>query len=196
MNLTCGRNPWKRASIGDLTFRAYQNDPRFLRSILPISPELESILGRIFEPDPQKRIIISDLKKLILSCPRFTFPTPLSESDFGADASFSAVLKLLKPFQQCSPAFNTRVASSSTCSVMTEDSTSFRESSLSNDESIFSAISSYSSSSCGSFKVPKAQEPVYTVPPQPGIYHSNLYSMNSVSQSVMLSSFVTSIQVC
>jgi serine/threonine protein kinase len=43
VNLTCGRNPWKRASPEDSTFRAYLKDSKFLRTILPLSPELDSI---------------------------------------------------------------------------------------------------------------------------------------------------------
>ncbi|OJD19443.1 RAN protein kinase [Emergomyces pasteurianus Ep9510] len=72
VNLCCGRNPWKRASSEDSTFRAYLKDPQFLRTILPLSVELNSILRRIFECDPQKRISISELRKLIVECPRFT----------------------------------------------------------------------------------------------------------------------------
>lgn len=87
VNLTCGRNPWKKASSEDSTFRAYLKDPEFLRSILPLSSELNSILRRIFECDPRKRISISELRKLIVACPRFTTttrpstaPTPPCES--------------------------------------------------------------------------------------------------------------------
>jgi len=81
VNLTCGRNPWKRASFEDSTFRAYMKDPKFLRSILPVSVELDSILKRIFEFNPAKRITIPELRDLILRCPRFTAtksaaPTP------------------------------------------------------------------------------------------------------------------------
>lgn len=72
MNLTCGRNPWKRASTDDATFRAYLKDPHFLSSILPISSELESILRRIFECNPAKRISIPELRQLILQCEFFT----------------------------------------------------------------------------------------------------------------------------
>ncbi|KAH8695320.1 kinase-like domain-containing protein [Talaromyces proteolyticus] len=74
VNLTCGRNPWKRASTEDTTFRAYLKDPEFLRTILPVSPELNLILRRIFECDPMKRITIPELRQLILECPRFTVP--------------------------------------------------------------------------------------------------------------------------
>lgn len=72
VNLTCGRNPWKRASTEDSTFRAYLKDPQFLRTILPLSPELNYILRRIFECDPRKRITIPELRRLIVDCPRFT----------------------------------------------------------------------------------------------------------------------------
>ena len=74
VNLTCGRNPWKRASLDDPTFLAYLRDPGFLRSILPISAELDSILHRIFETDPLKRITIHELHDLIVACPRLTCP--------------------------------------------------------------------------------------------------------------------------
>ena len=72
VNLTCGRNPWKRASIDDSTFRAYLKDPFFLKSILPLSTEMVCILSRVFERDPSKRITIPELRQLIVDCPRFT----------------------------------------------------------------------------------------------------------------------------
>lgn len=72
VNLTCGRNPWKRASLEDSTFRAYLKDPFFLQSILPLSTEAVVILSRIFERDPSKRITITELRSLIVDCPRFT----------------------------------------------------------------------------------------------------------------------------
>lgn len=72
VNLTCGRNPWKRASLEDSTFRAYLKDPFFLKSILPLSTELVCILSRVFERDPAKRITIPELRHLILECPQFT----------------------------------------------------------------------------------------------------------------------------
>ncbi|KAF2097541.1 kinase-like protein [Rhizodiscina lignyota] len=77
VNLTCGRNPWKRACFEDSTFRAYMRDRKFLKSILPLSTELNNILSRIFELDPAKRISIPELRDLINSCERFTtFPAP------------------------------------------------------------------------------------------------------------------------
>lgn len=81
VNLTCGRNPWKRASIEDSTFRAYQKDPYFLKTILPLSTEMNCILSRIFESNPAKRLTIPELRDLIIECPRFTIaPTAPSRS--------------------------------------------------------------------------------------------------------------------
>ena len=72
VNLPCGRNPWKRASPEDATFRAFLQNPKFLRSILPLSAELDSILHRVFECDPLKRISIHELRDLIMACPKLT----------------------------------------------------------------------------------------------------------------------------
>lgn len=72
VNLTCGRNPWKKASPEDSTFRAFLKDPTFLSTILPITPELNHILRRIFECDPRRRIGLNELEALILACPSLT----------------------------------------------------------------------------------------------------------------------------
>ena len=72
VNLTCGRNPWKRASVEDFTFKAFMKDRSFLQTILPISVELNYILQRIFEVDPRRRISISELRDLIVCCPQFS----------------------------------------------------------------------------------------------------------------------------
>jgi len=74
-------------------------DSKFLRSILPLSPELDSILRRVFEFNPSKRIRIPELRELILRCPRFTTtksaaPTPLPSppfraADYARDAAFN-----------------------------------------------------------------------------------------------------------
>lgn len=72
VNLTCGRNPWKRAELCDDTYSAYLHDPCFLQSILPLSIELDAILHRVFEPNPNKRITLTKLRKAIIHCPCFT----------------------------------------------------------------------------------------------------------------------------
>jgi len=80
VNLVCGRNPWKRASTDDSTYRAFLKNPCFLSTILPISYELEGILGRIFEPNPTRRISMAELRELVLGCGSFSskpkLPTP------------------------------------------------------------------------------------------------------------------------
>ncbi|KAK3318007.1 kinase-like domain-containing protein [Apodospora peruviana] len=72
VNLTCGRNPWKQASVEDSTYRAYTSSPGFLKTILPVSDELNDILGRIFTRNPDQRITLPELKSRILACSRFT----------------------------------------------------------------------------------------------------------------------------
>jgi len=70
VNLICGRNPWKRASSEDPTFRAFMRDRNFLQSILPISSGLNWILQRIFDLDPRRRISLDDLREYIIRCPQ------------------------------------------------------------------------------------------------------------------------------
>ncbi len=72
VNLTCGRNPWKQASFEDSTYRAYTRSQGFLKTILPVSDELNDILGRIFTRNPEQRITLSELKARIMACSRFT----------------------------------------------------------------------------------------------------------------------------
>lgn len=182
VNLTCGRNPWKRASMDDSTFRAYRNDPRFLSSILPLSPELDFILSRIFEHDPRRRINIPDLRDLILRCNNFTTrsiiarpPTPPSEPryapGFGAPCPTSA---------QSFPGLDQFAPSLGAYPVMAQCSTS---SGGSDHGSTFSATSSCSStSSCDSYEgVSKASEPVtHTAPQQPGSIFSCAFAFPGV----------------
>jgi hypothetical protein len=72
VNLTCGRNPWKQASFEDSTYRAYTKSQDFLKTILPVSDELNDILGRIFTRNPDERITLPELRNRILACSRFT----------------------------------------------------------------------------------------------------------------------------
>lgn len=104
VNLTCGRNPWKRASVDDSTFRAYMKDRSFLKSILPLSDEMDRILGRIFDCNPAQRITLAELRQEILYCSQLTVPTndSLSSSSYEAcqphAAQFGAVAPLTPPF--------------------------------------------------------------------------------------------------
>lgn len=72
VNLTCGRNPWKSASPKESTFRAFMENRSFLKSILPLSDELNEILGMIFELDPSRRISLDELRQRVIDCPVFT----------------------------------------------------------------------------------------------------------------------------
>ncbi|CAG8782265.1 22591_t:CDS:2, partial [Dentiscutata erythropus] len=74
INLVCGRNPWQQASLSDETFSAYIQNPEFLKTILPISDELNEILNDVFELDPEKRISLSEFKERVLECDDFLMP--------------------------------------------------------------------------------------------------------------------------
>lgn len=78
VNLTCGRNPWKQASFEDSTYRAFTRSQDFLKTILPLSEELNDILGRIFTRNPDQRITLPELRNRIISCSRFTIPPPMA----------------------------------------------------------------------------------------------------------------------
>ncbi|KAF3767188.1 hypothetical protein M406DRAFT_355493 [Cryphonectria parasitica EP155] len=88
VNLTCGRNPWKQASSEDSTYREYTRNPEFLKTILPVSDELNDILGTIFTRDPAKRTTLPILRQAILSCSQFTRPPPSLSSHQQPSAQF------------------------------------------------------------------------------------------------------------
>ncbi|KAL1920306.1 uncharacterized protein VTP21DRAFT_1452 [Calcarisporiella thermophila] len=70
INLVTGRNPWHRASPADDAYSAYLRDPDYLRSILPISVQLNEILKCIFT-SPAKRATVEQLRAMVEACPRF-----------------------------------------------------------------------------------------------------------------------------
>lgn len=82
INLTCGRNPWKKASVQDATFAAYLHDSSFLQTILPLSDHLDWILRRIFECEPTKRVTIPELREMIYQCPVFTTTGQVVPAEF------------------------------------------------------------------------------------------------------------------
>ena len=96
VNLTCGRNPWKRASADDSTFRAFTRDRSFLQSILPISDDLNCILQRVFELDPERRISLDELRDRILLCPRLGHDDSAATS-LPPTPPYSPVEKPLEP---------------------------------------------------------------------------------------------------
>ncbi|KAH7334606.1 kinase-like domain-containing protein, partial [Rhizoctonia solani] len=73
VNLTTGRNPWEAASPLDTTFKSYCEDPaNFLPTILPITPEANDVLTRVFERDQRKRISIPELREMVSRVERWT----------------------------------------------------------------------------------------------------------------------------
>jgi len=93
VNLTCGRNPWKQASVEDSTYRAFTRNRDFLKTILPLSDELNDILGMIFECNPEDRITVGQLKRRIFECSSFSaqqqmLPTP-PQSPIASAANIS-----------------------------------------------------------------------------------------------------------
>ncbi|KAJ9619120.1 uncharacterized protein PV06_02281 [Exophiala oligosperma] len=152
VNLTCGRNPWKKASPEDSTFRAFLQDPKFLSSILPISVELNVILRRIFECEPHKRVSLQELRELIINCPRLTInsyntlpPSPAASPYAYVDPVDCANMAL-PPSPPASPCpqppfhtqpsewslFGTTSKSGSSCSSVSTDS-GYESESLFND---------------------------------------------------------------
>lgn len=67
VNLTCGRNPWEQTSFQDSTYQAFAQAPDFLKTILPLSDELNDILKRIFT-NAEARISLSHLQYMIMTC--------------------------------------------------------------------------------------------------------------------------------
>lgn len=65
-----GHNPWHQASYFDACYRAYIEDPMFLRNTLPISDEVNDVLKRIFSPSPS-RITLEFLRLQVLSTEKF-----------------------------------------------------------------------------------------------------------------------------
>lgn len=172
VNLTCGRNPWKRASMEDSTFRAYRTNPKFLSSILPLSREFEAILGRIFECDPQKRISIPELRNLILHCPRLTThssgafpPTPPSEPQYMPEAPVNVLPECLQPLNQYSAIPSAPILPASVYPVTAQLSSSSKGSSYSDNGSTISEASSCSSvSSYGSSEEACNNQPAAYIP--------------------------------
>lgn len=96
VNLTCGRNPWKSASTKDSTFRAYLADRQFLKSILPLSDELNEILNMVFEIDPSRRISLAELRHRIATCPAFTKPAGSATTTTTTTTSVPAVVPTIQ----------------------------------------------------------------------------------------------------
>lgn len=208
VNLTCGRNPWKRASIEDSTFKAYLKNPKFLSSILPLSPELDSILRCIFECDPRRRISIPELRNLILRCPRFTTRSPLvapialSDVKYVQDETLEPISECINPFQQYPAIPYTPVPSPPVHSIMPQYSqltVSSNGSSPSDSGSSYSAGSSLSSLSPSYLDQqvePEQRNPIGISPKHQYNFYGNYIPLDPVSKHLDSQPCFHSVQVC
>ncbi|EJS42307.1 vhs1p [Saccharomyces arboricola H-6] len=80
INLTCIRNPWLKADKGeDNTYYYFSKDPTVLKQILPLSNAFYSLLSKILQVDPKKRMHLQEIMKEISSITSFTNKGPLSK---------------------------------------------------------------------------------------------------------------------
>jgi len=199
VNLTCGRNPWKRASFEDSTFRAFMKDPKFLRSILPISLELDAILRRIFEFNPAKRATIPEIREMILRCSGFSATSsavssplpspPFSPVDYNGYYHVPSVSPLPASAYAPSPFQHSTSSGSSNSdneSVFSDCSSVSSASSTSSYQHVSPPVHKFSS------RVPQPQQQAYVSPPppantwfQPFIQAANLVKHVSFQPSMM-----------
>ncbi|KAI9877983.1 MAG: hypothetical protein M1830_002282 [Pleopsidium flavum] len=209
VNLTCGRNPWKRASAEDSTFRAYLKDSKFLKSILPLSTELDAILRRIFECDPQKRITIPELRGLILRCPRFTTrpsvlpPSPACSVDYTKESIFNGVPEFVNPFQQfMAPPLYVSPPSPPADAITAQFShltTASGSSSASDNGSGFSITSTSSSSSSHSdYDMATKVDPItYVSPPPQTSFFGGLIAASDLAEKLIIPQpYMPAVPVC
>jgi serine/threonine protein kinase len=197
VNLTCGRNPWKRASIEDSTFRAYLKNPKFLSSILPLTPELDSILRRIFECDPRRRIQIPELRELILRCPRFTTHPAAAPPSLSCEVGCKA-----DPFAVCLETNNYSSTPLTPCSSRpghpravqySQRTISSSGSSTSSDGSSRSASSTSSSSS---YADDQPERSSYAPPKPRGNFYGQFIPIDPAPKSLVFNQCFPSVQVC
>lgn len=73
LNLTCGRNPWKKANpYVDNSFRTFLHDRLFLMKIMPVSAPLNSFLLNLFHLAPSKRYSLFDLYHFVYTAKSFS----------------------------------------------------------------------------------------------------------------------------
>lgn len=121
LNLTCGRNPWKKASIyDDQSYRAFVKDPKFLVKIMPITPEFCAILSRVFDLDPKRRLTLTSFRDLVLACPALTRQKPGSSASVAPATTPAPVRVIPSPLK---PTFYRVPSNGSTCSSVSSGST-------------------------------------------------------------------------
>lgn len=78
INLLTGKNPWVEPKASDVNFALYASEERAastLRAQFKFSPELATILARLFSPDRSRRPTLSQFADAILHLPYFRTPT-------------------------------------------------------------------------------------------------------------------------
>jgi serine/threonine-protein kinase ULK1 len=72
LNLATGRDPWTSASIDNLGFRAYLQDPLdFIPTVLPISDEANNLIARMLETDWRDRLTVPEIRQALEEVPTF-----------------------------------------------------------------------------------------------------------------------------
>ncbi|KAG0350952.1 kinase-like domain-containing protein [Gamsiella multidivaricata] len=95
INLVFGRNPWKQACVRDETFAAYVRNTDFLRTILPMSNELNEIVKAAFCLNPRERISLQELANRVQLCKSFT-THGLPARDLAAPTTVEATAQAAK----------------------------------------------------------------------------------------------------
>lgn len=200
VNLTCGRNPWKKASAEDSTFRAYLRNPHFLKTILPLSDDLDRILRSVFECDPSRRITLPDLRHAILRCPQFTshptpepLPTPpVSPVDYKHSEAFDVPHMPLDPFRAPQDVI---VSSELATHLGPEQLSASSHSSGSSTSSRVSSLSASSHSSGCEQNMIIAEQPIppgpphYISTPHPAWYPNFIPALELVQKRVSIQPF-------
>ncbi|KAI0076528.1 Pkinase-domain-containing protein [Panus rudis PR-1116 ss-1] len=70
-SMISGRNPWRLARRSDECYKAFLQDPNFLRTMLPISEGANNILTKIFTFQERDRISLSTLRRMIVELDSF-----------------------------------------------------------------------------------------------------------------------------
>lgn len=132
-------------------------DPKFLRTILPISLELDTILRRIFDFNPAKRATIPEIRQMIINCSAFTATKSAVSTPLPSPP--------LSPYYDCyqAPAVPSMapLPGAVYASAFYPQHSTSSGSSNSDNGSVFSDCSSVSSSSSSS-----SYQNVYTAPAQ------------------------------
>jgi serine/threonine protein kinase len=147
VNLTFGRNPWRQASWDDATYNAFLKNPDFLKTILNPSDELNIILQMIFQPDPELRITVPELRLMIQRLPGFysspssprTYRTQIT-NNLSNDSGYSASSQYVaSPFRSSSSSHDSAIYIEDDCSSThngtTNSTQSFRTTGLTDSNS-------------------------------------------------------------